>query len=222
MTVTNHTALYRFTFPNDSTNGSTPLSPLMLADLTDLSDSRTNGSATVDPDTGRMTGSGTFAPSFGIGHYTLHFCADFQGASIRDTGVFVNDRAGSEPKNISLPYDEVNVPPLPAGVYTWFDAPTNGSQLLARVGVSFISIDQACNNSQTEIPDFDFDQTEQAAATAWADKLSVIDVDATGVDSSLQTVFWSSTYRVMISPQDYTGENPLWQSNQPYYDSYYW
>jgi hypothetical protein len=26
----------------------------------------------------------------------------------------------------------------------------------------------------------------------------------------------------MISPQDYTGENPLWNSTEPYYDSYYW
>ena len=37
----------------------------------------------------------------------------------------------------------------------------------------------------------------------------------------LQTVFWSGAYRSMISPQDYTGENPLWKSDEPYYDSFY-
>lgn len=37
----------------------------------------------------------------------------------------------------------------------------------------------------------------------------------------LQTIFWSGVYRAMISPQDYTGENPLWESDEPYYDSYY-
>jgi hypothetical protein len=26
----------------------------------------------------------------------------------------------------------------------------------------------------------------------------------------------------MINPQDYTGENPLWQSSEPYFDSFYW
>lgn len=26
----------------------------------------------------------------------------------------------------------------------------------------------------------------------------------------------------MINPQDYTGENPLWESSEPYFDSFYW
>jgi hypothetical protein len=26
----------------------------------------------------------------------------------------------------------------------------------------------------------------------------------------------------MINPQDYTGENPLWKSKEPYFDSFYW
>jgi hypothetical protein len=49
-----------------------------------------------------------------------------------------------------------------------------------------------------------------------------ITVDAEGVSSELRTVFWSGVYRTMISPQDYTGENPLWDSDEPYYDSFYW
>lgn len=26
----------------------------------------------------------------------------------------------------------------------------------------------------------------------------------------------------MVNPQDYTGENPLWKSAEPYFDSFYW
>ncbi|TEA20296.1 putative secreted glycosidase [Colletotrichum sidae] len=33
--------------------------------------------------------------------------------------------------------------------------------------------------------------------------------------------FWSGLYRNMISPQNYTGENPYWDSGVPYFDSYY-
>ena len=84
MTTTNHTALYRFTFP---TAGDTSLSPLILADTIDLPLSRINATISVDGDTGRITGSGTFVPSFGLGTYDLHFCTDFKGAAIRDTGV---------------------------------------------------------------------------------------------------------------------------------------
>lgn len=221
MTVSNHTALYRFTFPaNDGANSS--ISPLIFVDLLDLPQSRSNGTASVDPSTGRLYGSGTFNPSFGIGTYDLHFCADFQGAKVRDTGVFVNNRAGTTPKTVKTINDGVNNDEsLSAGTWTRFYAPANNT-ILARVGVSFISVDQACANAQKEIPTFDFAKTQQAAEQAWTQKLSVISVDASGVSDEFQTIFWSAVYRAMLSPQDYTGENPLWNSTEPYYDSYYW
>ena len=219
MTVTNHTALYRFTFPQGS-NSSVPLSPLIILGLEDLPASRTQGSASVDPATGRMTGNGTFSPSFGTGNYNAYFCADFTGASIRSTGVWFNQRAGSAVKTVNVLDTGVDSPP--AGVYTRFNAPDSNGQILARVGVSFISSDQACRSAETEIPSFDFDETLSAAEDAWREKLSVIKLDATGVDDSFQTIFWSAVYRSLISPQDYTNENPLWESDEPYYDSYYW
>jgi putative alpha-1,2-mannosidase len=196
-----------------------PNSPLILVDLTDLPDSRINGSIEVDGTTGRIVGNGTFNPSFGLGTYDLHFCADFSGAAIRDTGVFMNNRAGSEPKSLRITPNG-NSPPIPAGAWAQFQAPAN-AQILVRVGLSFIGVEQACHNAETEIPDFGFDKVLAAAEDVWRQKLSVISVDATGVSDMLQTVFWSGAYRAMISPQDYTGENPLWQSDEPYYDSYY-
>ncbi|KAI0024117.1 alpha-1,2-mannosidase, putative subfamily [Xylariomycetidae sp. FL0641] len=224
MTVSNHTALYRFTFLGNATDNYTvngPLNPLFIVDMTDLPDTRSNGTASVDPESGRQTGTATFDPSFGLGTYTLHFCADFQGSPIRDTGVYINTRGGSQPKNITVQKD-VNSPPLPAGTYTWFNEIENGGEMMARVGLSFISSDQACQNAETEIPDFSFVDTLTAAENAWKDKLSVISIDATGVNrTDLETIFWSGVYRAMISPQDYTGENPLWESDEPYYDSYY-
>ncbi|CAG8971493.1 hypothetical protein HYALB_00002077 [Hymenoscyphus albidus] len=225
-TVSNHTALYRITFPsNVSTaahgkNTSLPYSPLILVDLTDLPDSRSNASIEVDGGTGRISGSGTFNPSFGIGSYELHFCADFHGAPVRDTGVFQNNRAFNVVKNISTRSDGVNNPPLSAGAWTLFTAPVN-NQILVRVGVSFISVAKACQNAESEIPDFDFKKVQESAEDAWRKKFAVVEVDNTGVSEETQTIFWSGMYRAMISPQDYTGENPLWESSEPYYDSYY-
>ncbi|KAI2640159.1 glycoside hydrolase family 92 protein [Xylaria nigripes] len=231
MTTSNHTALYKFTFFGNATGNATvdaPLSPLLFMDLADLPNTRKNGSASVDPETGRMTGTGTFNPSFGFGTYTLHYCADFKGASIRDTGVFINTRAGSNPKNITVQQDS-NSPPIPAGTYAWFKELKKGAELTARVGLSFISPEKACKNAETEIPDFSFEHTLAAAEKAWKEKLSVIQIDTgkshkpTGAVTTddLLTIFWSGVYRAMISPQDYTGENPLWESDEPYYDSYY-
>lgn len=219
MTTTNRSALYRFTF-GKSTGSS--LSPVILMDLIDLPKSRSNATANVDPSTGRLTGTGTFSPSFGVGSYDLHFCADFQGAALRDTGVWVKNRANSSITTVSLTPDGVDSPStLSAGTFARFNRP-KGNDILARVGVSFISVDQACTNAEREQPNFDFDGTVTAAQNAWRDKLSVISLNANGVSSEFQEIFYSGAYRAMISPQDYTGENPLWTSTEPYYDSYYW
>lgn len=219
MTTTNRSALYRFTFDGTSAES---LSPVILVDLMDLPQSRQNGTALVDPSTGRLTGNGTFSPSFGIGTYDMHFCADFRGSDVRNTGVWVQTRANLTQKSVSLTPDGTNTPAtLSAGTFVQFNSPKDNT-ILARVGVSFMSIDQACANAEKEQPNFDFEGTVSAAEAAWRQKLDVITVDAEGVSSDIQTVFWSGAYRAMISPQDYTGENPLWQSTEPYYDSYYW
>jgi hypothetical protein len=106
--------------------------------------------------------------------------------------------------------------------FTRFKSPGGDGTITVRVGVSFMSITQACSNAETEQPDLDFEGTVAAAKTAWKEKMDVVSLDATGVPTALQTVFWSGIYRTMISPQDYTGENPLWESDEPYYDSFFW
>ncbi|KAJ5929938.1 Alpha-1-2-mannosidase [Penicillium verhagenii] len=219
MTTTNRSALYRFTFDNSS---SSSLSPVISVDLMDLPQSRTNGTAVVDKSTGRLSGNGTFSPSFGIGSYDLHFCVDFKGAELRDTGVWVKNRANFSQEFVSMLADGTNTPAtLSGGTFARFHAPQNNT-LLARVGVSFISVNQACENAEKEQPDFDFDGTLAVAEDVWRRKLSgAVSVDSQGVSKELQTVFWSGLYRSYISPQDYTGENPLWESDEPYYDSYY-
>ncbi|KAJ6162644.1 hypothetical protein N7497_002623 [Penicillium chrysogenum] len=215
MTTTNRSALYRFTFNEPS---SQPLSPVVLLDLMDLPRSRRSGSADVDRSTGRLTGSGTFSPSFGIGSYKSYVCVDFKGAELRDTGIWERNQPDISRRTLNLGSDASSF--LSAGAFARFYAPKDNN-ILVRVGVSFISVHQACSNAEREQPDFDFEGTVSAAESAWRKKLDVISVDADGVSSDLQTVFWSGAYRTFISPQDYTGENPLWKSDEPYYDSYY-
>jgi putative alpha-1,2-mannosidase len=214
MTVANHTALYRLKFPSGNAGN------VILMDATDIPDSRQRATLHVDPQSGRMTGNGTFVPSFGIGTYTLYVCADFQGAKVKDAGVWVNKRAGTETQVLHVEADGINNnPPLPAGVFVRFDE--GAKEVSVRVGVSLMNIDQACYNAESEIPKFDFENTKKAAEDAWRKKLGVVEVKTGGANETMQKVFWSGLYRTMLSPQDYTGENPLWKSDEPYYDSYY-
>lgn len=225
MTSAQHTSLFRFTFPAASAGNSTSSAtaqPLILQDLTDLSNSRQdNGSIAVDASTGRITGSGRFQPSFAQGTYVLYFCTDFSspGADIHDSGIFVNSRASADVKNLTISRS-INGFPLPGGAFVRFTSAAK--PILVRSATSFISAEQACAHAEAEIPDYDFDGIKTTAQQAWKDKLSPISVDATGVNESFVTNFFSGVYRTMINPQNYTGENPLWSSNEPYFDSFYW
>ncbi|KAI1118384.1 alpha-1,2-mannosidase-like protein [Nemania sp. NC0429] len=233
MTATAHTSLFRFTFPSEaevtylsapSADGvvqqTVPNSPLVLMDMIDLGGTRSGGSIKVNSTTGRMMGGGGFRPSFGQGQYDAYFCADFRGAEIRRTGVFLRTNITDGAQALGKLYSDDPIPQGSVGTWLQFTkAPKN--QILARVGVSFISAAQACENAEREIGDFGFSKVVAAAETAWRDKLSVIRADHAGMSLDMLKTFWSGLYRTMLSPQDYTGENQLWESDEPYYDSFY-
>jgi len=224
MTVSEHAALYRFDFSENATANQTSDAVISL-DLTDLWASRQNASISVDAQdgsgSGRMMGNGTFLPSFGAGSYVAYFCLDLAGATVKDSGVWVNDRAGAEPKDLYVTRG-FNLFYLQAGGWVRFKGPWTGP-ITARMGISFISTAQACQNAEDEIPgpDFDFDGLVNSAQDAWRKQLAPISIESGGVENDFLVSFWSAVYRTMISPQDYTGENPHWTSDEPYFDSFY-
>ncbi|KYK55096.1 glycoside hydrolase family 92 protein [Drechmeria coniospora] len=218
MTSSEHAALYRFTFrPGEARQ------PVILLDLTDLWKSRQNASITVDEHSGRMVGNGTFLPSFGAGSYASYFCVDFFGPRVVDTGVWVNNRAGSEPKQIHVTRG-FNLFYLEAGGFAKFALDRDGDRTVtARVGMSFKSAEQACSSAEREIPDAlnDFDRLVSTARNIWREKLDPIRIKSGGAAKDIVRSFWSGVYRNMISPQNYTGENPHWDTGRPYFDSFY-
>jgi putative alpha-1,2-mannosidase len=219
MTATQHASLFKFTFPPVGADGELA-QPLILQDLTDLADSRQdNGTVTIDANTGRITGSAKFLPSFGGGNFLLYFCTDFKGADILDTGIFVDSRASTSVKDLTISRS-INGYPLPGGAFVRFKSADD--PILVRTATSFISVEQACSHGETEIPDFHFANVYDAATKEWEQKLRPIRVSTRGINETTLTNFYSGIYRTMINPQNYTGENPLWSSKEPYFDSFYW
>ncbi|KAJ3490419.1 hypothetical protein NLI96_g1434 [Meripilus lineatus] len=187
--------------------------------------SSTDPVMTLDPATGRVSGGASFAASFGPGRFRAFTCVDFKGDGFelgqpRESGAWLGDFPVKQTVNLQQLYfgfrDELGA------LLTFRPAPVNGSTvILARVGVSFISAEQACSNAEEEIPDFGFDKVRTSAKAQWNDLLGRIQVDTTNVDPEIVQLFYSSIYRTHISPADYTGENPKWNSTEPYYDSFY-
>jgi hypothetical protein len=134
MTVSEHAALFRFNFSAASIRKES-YDPLVMLDLTDLWASRQNASITIEADggqkVGRMKGNATFLPSFGAGSYMAYFCLDISGGSVKDSGVWVNDRAGEQSKELHVTRGFNNFY-VQAGGFIRFNGPLSGP-LLARV-----------------------------------------------------------------------------------------
>ncbi|KAF8624708.1 hypothetical protein AX17_007039 [Amanita inopinata Kibby_2008] len=220
LTATRRTALHRYTFPAGTTR------PRIAVDITnDGQRSSTDPVMKLDPDTARVTGGASFAASFGPGRYKAYTCVTFKGDGYdlgkpTEYGVWLADFPVQGMTDLIQMFSSF-VDQLGA-LFTFNPAPGGGeTKILARVGVSLMSSDQACANAEAEIPDFDFNRVQSENRAQWNDLLGRFQVDMTDVPRDTVELFYSSVYRTHISPADYTGENPKWQSSEPYFDSFY-
>lgn len=94
----------------------------------------------------------------------------------------------------------------------------SGSTVTSRVGISFISSGKACQNVENEIAEgTTLDKLVSDAKHRWNDGiLSKIQTSSTSA-SDLQLLY-SSLYGMFLIPSNRTGENPGWNSQEPYYD----
>ncbi len=76
-----------------------------------------------------------------------------------------------------------------------------------KVGISYVSIENARQNLRQEQTDFDFDAVMNSARKAWEDKLSVVNVKGGSKDE--KTIFYTALYHLLLHPnifQDVNGE----------------
>ncbi|VGO19558.1 GH92 family glycosyl hydrolase [Pontiella sulfatireligans] len=81
-----------------------------------------------------------------------------------------------------------------------------GRELMAKIAISPVSMRNALENLETEVPHWNFEKVRSAAEAKWARELGKI--SAEGSDKALE-VFYSALYRTMIHPdvhQDVNGE----------------
>ncbi|RXS93926.1 glycoside hydrolase family 92 protein [Silvibacterium dinghuense] len=101
-----------------------------------------------------------------------------------------------------------------------FNFITHAHQVIqAKVGISFLSAEQARQNVQQEIPAWNFDAVHAAATALWNKELAKLSLS--GETASQRRQLYTAMYHIMLMPTDRTGENPDWQSSEPYYDDYY-
>ncbi|WP_455639670.1 GH92 family glycosyl hydrolase [Parabacteroides sp.] len=99
-------------------------------------------------------------------------------------------------------------------VGVWFTYDTEENEAIeVKMGVSFVSIENARLNMNTEQPGFDFDKVKAATSNMWNGDLSRVKVEGGSNDD--KTIFYTALYHLLIHPniiQDVNGEYPMMES----------
>jgi len=82
-------------------------------------------------------------------------------------------------------------------LFSFAGSPT---QVTIRVGVSFLSEQQACANAESEIGTSTFDQIQAQSKTLWNERLSRIEIDVPHTSPNVTELLYSSLYRASLTP----------------------
>ncbi len=80
-----------------------------------------------------------------------------------------------------------------------------GQPVEMKVGISFVSAENAKLNLEAEAGNLSFDDVRKNALADWEEALSVIDMESE--DAEIRTVFYTSLYHSMIMPTNFTDVN---------------
>ncbi|KMQ41930.1 putative Alpha-1,2-mannosidase [Trichophyton rubrum] len=100
-----------------------------------------------------------------------------------------------------------------------FEFPSDTRILKSRIGISFISTEKACQFTN-EIRSWNMNDTVNDTKGRWnSEVLSTVTTSDT--NTTRRKMLYSALYRSHLLPSNRTGENPYWESAEPYYDDYY-
>ncbi|WP_165156908.1 GH92 family glycosyl hydrolase [Parabacteroides sp. ZJ-118] len=92
----------------------------------------------------------------------------------------------------------------------WFDYDTDeGEQISVKMGISYVSVENARENMEQEMSGFPFDQAQASARAMWNNDLSLVQVE--GGTNDEKKIFYTGLYHLLIHPnilQDWNGEYP--------------
>ncbi|HEX5182929.1 MAG TPA: GH92 family glycosyl hydrolase [Allosphingosinicella sp.] len=171
-------------------------------------------------DARHFSGSASFTGGWNPAPYTLYFAAELsrpaarigrwsagQGWLRREPGPGASTGGDQRPSLANR-----------LGVYAAFDTRVDRA-VSVKIGLSFVSVDQARRSIEREQPGWDFDAAAARARAAWDEALGRIEVE--GGSEADRSLFYSALYRSETMPHDLGGENVWWSSAEPHYEDFY-
>ncbi|MFT2009093.1 GH92 family glycosyl hydrolase [Pontibacter sp. 13R65] len=143
--------------------------------------------------------------------YTVYFYAQLE----QPFSSFSTFKGNQVQSDVKLQFDSGEK----TGALLYFD--NSGTDVIQmKIGISFVSSLKAKQNIADEVPAWSFDKTLKQTQQRWEDLLKRLEIDASAT-ADQKKMFYTALYHTMLMPVDRTGENPLWNSSQPYYDDFY-
>ena len=93
-------------------------------------------------------------------------------------------------------------------------------EVLLKVGISFLSPEQAKANAEQYLPDWDFDGVRQRLIAKWEDLLQRVRISPFATEKQ-KRMFYTALYHTMLMPSDRTGEWDKAPKDATYYDDYF-
>ncbi|KAI1079488.1 glycoside hydrolase family 92 protein [Whalleya microplaca] len=218
MGATNKAGLYKYSFPENkgASNVIVDVSHVLPSFRGQgLGQSYLGGNISVaKTDSGlRYEGSGSYDNGWNRSpKWTVYFCGYFDQATTFKT-FLGKDSKGNDTQDYSDTATQASESRL--GAVFSFDA----QEVTSRVGVSFVSSKQACANVDEEIPaGTTLQKLEDDVKAAWNSQVLSKITTKDNSNSTKLKLLYSSLYHMHLIPTNKTGENPLWKSNEPYYD----
>jgi predicted alpha-1,2-mannosidase len=182
LTTSAQATYYRFTFPA-SAHAHLVLSTKDHADLAVIHNHAIEGSERVVGPVGELSG----APGETREYFYVEFSRPFSSFATWQGNGEPSQEARRSGDNLAFVTDI---------------ATKSSEQIEVRVGISYISAEQARCNLQREIPDWGFDQVKARARTVWNQALGAVDV--TGGTEKERTIFYTALYRSLGRMTDIT------------------
>lgn len=180
-TAAKQTAYYRFTFPA-SAHGHLVLSLRNHAELSVVGNSAIAGSGRADGTVVHLDDSGPETREY--------FYAEFS-RPIQSWQTWRNDETGQAPKQSG------------DGIGFVSDLATAAGEIIeVKVGISYISTEQARCNLERDIPEWNFSQAKAETRKVWNDALTAMQTD--GGTERQRTIFYTALYRSLGRMTDIT------------------
>ena len=188
-TVTMHTGLLRFTYPQSKDSRIIFNFSRRIAGHADFEHIKIINEKCIEGYILCTPAGGGFGGGDGNISYTLYFVCELSKPA-KSMRFFSNEEYQNENINV---YENEDV-----GLIATFDT-EDKEQIILRCGISYTDLEGARNNLKTECSDFDFDKIKLAAYNTWENALDTIAVN--GNDETDLTLFYTCMYHTLLDPR---------------------